>query len=385
MSLARLVGNSLTLFAIIGLLLVVAPARAETPLPSIRLNQKTEKATIDVLGLSKATLADLARLDPDSEKWQHRFVVYVDREKRSDDQPAILGTYRIDKGVLRFEPRYALQRGIRYRAVYRPDKGKPIETIVSLPRPALQATTTIARVYPTTDRVPENLLKFYLHFSAPMTQGESYQHIKLLDEKGKAVDLPFLELDQELWDPSGKRFTLFFDPGRIKRGLKPREEVGPALVEGKRYTLVIDRAWADARGNPLKETFRKSFTVLAPDDRSPDIKTWKLTPPLAGTRAPLRVTFPKSMDHALAERMVWVVDAMGKKLPGNVETTDRETVWQFTPQTPWRTGTFDLVADTRLEDLAGNSLGRPFEVDVLRPVERTIKKETVKVRFSVKK
>jgi len=32
-------------------------------------------------------------------------------------------------------------------------------------------------------------------------------------------------------------------------GLQPREELGPALIEGKRYTLVIDKAWEDANGS----------------------------------------------------------------------------------------------------------------------------------------
>ena len=91
--------------------------------------------------------------------------------------------------------------------------------------------TVVTQVYPTSDKLPENQLKFYLHFSAPMSRGDSYKHIQLLDEKGKAVELPFLELDEELWDPAGKRFTLFFDPGRIKRGLKPREEVGNEIRE----------------------------------------------------------------------------------------------------------------------------------------------------------
>ena len=38
---------------------------------------------------------------------------------------------------------------------------------------------------------------------------------------GQAVADPFLELDEELWSTDGRRFTLLFDPGRIKRGLKP--------------------------------------------------------------------------------------------------------------------------------------------------------------------
>src|SRR5205085_2327280 len=155
------------------------------------------------------------------------------------------------------------------------------EATVMLPKPAAKPTAVVARVYPTADKLPENQLKFYLHFSAPMSQGGSYRHVSLLDARGKKIDYPFLELEEELWDPTGTRFTLFFDPGRVKRGLKPREEVGPALEEGKSYTLVIDRDWTDADGNPLRETFRKRFTVGLPEDEAIDPKIWKFSRPQA--------------------------------------------------------------------------------------------------------
>jgi hypothetical protein len=204
------------------------------------------------------------------------------------------------------------------------------------------------------------------------------------DPAGEAVDLPFLELDQELWDATGKRLTLFLDPGRIKRGLKPREEVGPILVEGKRYTLVIDRAWKDAGGNPLKETFRKTFLVLAPDDATPDPKTWKLQAPAAASRAPLVVRFPESLDHALLHRMLWIEDDRGRRVDGSLTVSDNETRFCFTPRQPWVAGTYHLVANKRLEDLAGNSIGRPFEVDAVRPIQRKIETETVRVPFAVR-
>jgi hypothetical protein len=365
------------------------PPRAKTALaPTIAVNEKM--GTVDVKGLSGESLAELARWKPNDPKWQQFLLLCVERGDGSrEGQPAMLGSYRIEKDLLRFEPRFPLARGVRYRAVLDPSilaagKGnKPQEVALLLPRPKREPTARVAQVYPTADRLPENLLKFYLHFSAPMSQGNCYRHIRLLDVRGKAVAWPFLELDEELWDPSGTRFTLFFDPGRIKRGLKPREEVGPALEEGKRYTLEIDQAWCDAEGTPLKETFRKTFTVTAPDDTLPDPKKWKLAAPAPGTRGPLRVTFPKAMDHALLQRLLWVTDASGKKVAGQVTTQERETVWLFTPEGPWRAGSYQLVADTRLEDLSGNSIGRPFEVDVLRPVERTVKQETVKVPFRV--
>jgi hypothetical protein len=294
--------------------------------------------------------------------------------------------------VVRFEPRFPLARGVRYRAVFRgarlPGGGgaakAPLEVVLELPGPKRVASTVVRAVYPSADRLPENQLKFYLHFSAPMAAGDSYRHVRLLDAGGKAVDLPFLELDQELWTRDGKRLTLFLDPGRIKRGLKPREEVGPVLEEGKRYTLLIDRTWLDAEGNPLKEPFRKAFSVGAPDDKPPDPKTWKLAAPAAGTRAALRVTFPKPMDHALLHHMLWVTDPAGRKVAGTVAVSGQEKAWQFTPQAAWRAGAHHLVADTQLEDLAGNGIGRPFEVDVFRPVERAVKEETVRVRFEVR-
>jgi hypothetical protein len=96
------------------------------------------------------------------------------------------------------------------------------------------------QVYPTSSKLPENHLRFYVHFSAPMSRGEAYEHLRLLRKNGEPVYLPFLEIGEELWDKSGMRLTLLFDPGRVKRGLKPREENGPVLEEGEEYTLVIE-------------------------------------------------------------------------------------------------------------------------------------------------
>jgi hypothetical protein len=216
-----------------------------------------------------------------------------------------------------------------------------------------------------------------------MSRGESYRHIHLLTESSKDVDAPFLELDEELWDPGGKRFTLFFDPGRIKRGLKPREEVGPSLEEGKTYTLVIDKEWRDASGNPLKESYRKQFSVGPPDDNPPDPKTWKLHIPPASSRNPLVISFPKPMDHALLERTIKLIGRNRQVLAGSVAVANEEKNWRFTPQEPWTAGRHSLSVDKVLEDLAGNSIGRPFEVDVLHPPERQLKAEMVTVPFEI--
>ena len=216
-----------------------------------------------------------------------------------------------------------------------------------------------------------------------MSRGEAYHRIKLLDATGTPVADPFLELAEELWSTDGTRFTLLFDPGRVKRGLKPREEVGPVLEAGKSYCLVIDRDWPDAMGNRLQAEFRKSFRVGLPDDSSPDPKRWSIRPPRSNTRDPLEVAFPAPLDWALLERLITVQGADGKVLSGQVSIIRQETCWRFTPKSPWGVGDYRLVIGTDLEDVAGNSIARPFEVDVTGPISVRVRTETVALPFRI--
>ncbi len=387
--------NSLLVASIVVLLGIASARAARAPAegPSIKIRD-AQGTAVDVTVLTANDLASLAKLGTKAEDWTPIFALYVvrgDGKEGGTSPPALLGDYRIEGEILRFTPRFPLARGVKYRAVLDlaqlPSRAgstvKPIETVLLLPRKDTPATV-LERVYPTADTLPENLLRFYLYFSAPMSRGEAYQHVKLLTATGKEVETPFLELDQELWDAEQKRFTLIIHPGRIKSGLKPREELGPVLEKGKTYTLVIDRAWNDAEGRPLKETFRKTFRAAAAVEERLDAQTWKLTAPTAGTRVPLIVSFPRPLDFALLHRMIKVENAQGQVVDGAVEVTDQETRWRFTPKSNWPTGTFHLVADTQLEDLVGNNLSRPFEVDVFHPVQREIKTEKIKVPFEVK-
>src|SRR5258708_25699878 len=116
-----------------------------------------------------------------------------------------------------------------------------------------------------------------------MGGGEAWRHIHLLDQAGAPVELPFLEVDQELWDREYKRLTVLFDPGRIKRGLVPLADAGPAIEDGKQYTLVIDREWLDGRRAPLAAGSRQPFRVGPADRTPPDTAQWRLSAPKAGT------------------------------------------------------------------------------------------------------
>jgi hypothetical protein len=82
-------------------------------------------------------------------------------------------------------------------------------------------------------------------------------------------------------------------------------------------------------------------------------------------------------------RVVWVATSSGQKVAGSILTADRESRWQFTPERPWSAGKYDLVAETTLEDLAGNSIGRPFEVDQFGPIQKQIETKTVSIPFTI--
>jgi hypothetical protein len=379
--------------------------RAEPAGPIIRMRESGPgkgNVVFEVVGLGSMELEMHAQASSSTERWATIFAVHVENVERatSEQTPPILGTYQLDENILRFEPQFPLELGLSYRAVYEyrfdvrdSSSGAavprvhlhsgPITAKFLIPKPAAAATTVVSQVFPSASRLPENTLKFYLHFSAPMSRGEAYRRIHLLDASGKEVRDPFLELDEELWDREGKRFTLFLDPGRIKRGLRPREEVGPVFEEGKSYTLVIDREWPDAAGNALSDSVRKTFTVGPPDDQQPDPNTWKIAAPPAGTTEPLVVKFSEPLDHAMLHRVVVVRDSANRIVEGEMQVYERETRWRLTPTAAWAAGDYTLEVQTDLEDLAGNSIARVFDVDLMEPISRSMKAETWSVPVRV--
>ena len=147
-----------------------------------------------------------------------------------------------------------------------------------------------------------------------MTRGDSYHHITLLDEAEQIIDLPFVELAQELWDEKQQRLTVLLDPGRIKRGLKPNEDVGPPLVAGKKYTLVIAKDWQDAERQSLAQEYRKELAVGSFDATQPDPSSWRISAPQQDSRESLAVTFAEPLDHALSSTVLQCFNLMVPRL-----------------------------------------------------------------------
>lgn len=318
---------------------------------------------IRINGLSRESLEAIHH-----DKLQELIAVYTRRGEDVSETP-LFGEIRVKEGQLQFIPRFPFRPGMQYRIQLHDDLGGTVWDL-SLPaenRP--QPNTEVVDVYPTQATLPENLLKFYVQFSQPMSRGEVYQRTRILDANGRVVELAFLEINEELWDPNHTRVTLLFDPGRIKRELRPREEIGSPLREGKAYTLVVDKSWKDAKGNELTGEFRKDFRVGSHDESCPDPLHWEMEVPMPETKGPLVVRFDEALDRAMLEHDLTVIDANSERVSGAIKVLEHETVWQFVPDETWKSSQYKLRVATRLEDLAGNSISKPFEVDLTQPFE----------------
>jgi len=365
---------------------VVLVAADDQPRPAL-VTPKEGPAVVEVRELPPELYARMKAARPRASDWHPVFRVVVAGGTPQEvlARPPVAGTYTLTQAGVRFEPQFPFVPGREYVAIVRAvPHAEPLLTTFSLPSPPPGPRVAVTAVYPSANRLPENTLRFYLHFSGPVARGDVYRHLRLVRDDGVVVDSPFLQLPEELWSPDGNRLTVFFHPGRVKRGLVPRAEEGPILEEGRTYTLSISGNWQDTEGRPLLSGFHKTFTVEPPDDHPVDPADWSLVPPRAGTDAPLVVRLPRPLDHALLGRLVSVTDAAGKPVPGQLTVGGGERVLTFAPHEAWLRGEYRLVVDTRLEDVCGNRVGEPFEVDVLGPITPRIEVRTVERAFTVR-
>jgi len=346
---------------------VAVTAIAQTP--AIQLDSGAFKVT--GWNAAAATIKD----------WSPLFKIFAG----TGDVPPLLGTYAVEGSTLVFHPRYPIAGGVQYRAVFQIPNGTAITKTFDGPQRDSTPRARVVNVYPSADVLPSNQLRLYIYFSAPMSRGEAAQHIHILDENGKALEgaAAVLLRGEELWDPNYQRLTMTFDPGRIKRELTSNKMIGPPIAEGKRYTLTIDREWKDARGLPMVEGFRKQYRGGPAQRTPPDPKQWNVNPPKAGTSGALVVEFPNPMNYALLQRMIQVSGSQGT-IAGSIAVERQETQWRFTPREAWKPGNYRLIVDTGIEDLAGNHIGQPFDIDVFEKVTERITAATVPIPFTIR-
>ncbi len=299
--------------------------------------------------------------------------------------PSVAGRFFVERDAVCFVPRFQFIDGTVYSFLV--DAGGGPDNLevwtIQCPSAQLAPATEVVAIYPTAAEVPVNLLKVYVHFSRPMSEGWADRAVRVCREDiGEALEGAFLPPDPELWDPARRRLTMLLDPGRIKRGLVPNLEVGYPLTEGVPVRVEIGPEYRDARGQPLKTGGKRSYRI-GPALRSRiDPGCWHLTAPGVGSLRPLLVEFDRPLDHALLQHSLWVCGPEETPLRGWGEVGAAESSWTFTPASPWKDGEYRLVVNSKLEDLAGNTAVRVFDRDVTVAGEAPSERGPIVVAFS---
>jgi hypothetical protein len=306
-----------------------------------------------------------------------------------DDLPDISGDYDILGDGVRFIPHFTFGLGVLFRATLelnapgRPDLAEVQTLEFSFPREMRAMETKVSHVFPSSDLLPENLLRLYIRFSNPMQRGRAAGNIETLGPDGMPMPDILYRPPVELWDRSMTCLTILLDPGRLKRSVGPNRALGPPLAVGLRYTLSIGTGMIDMYGRPLSKAFARSF-IVTDAVRSPVvIGEWKIAPPAAGSHKPLELSFPRPLDWAQLWQGIAVTSATGQPIGGRIDIDRGETRWRFTPDEPWRAGGHRLCVSPDLEDICGNTPYGPFDAPFRSTEEVAFETAPRLVPFSV--
>ena len=284
--------------------------------------------------------------------------VFVKNEIEEVSSNAVQGRYVIENDYLVFAPYFPFERGMTY--VVR-TKHTAIDTSYSyqsfqVGKKQVVDEAKVISIYPSANKLPENLLRFYFYFNTPMKKGQALKYIQLVDVEGNIDNHAFMEFKQELWSADGKRLTILFDPGRIKRGVSTNMELGPALLEGNKYQLIISGAWQDVHGQELSVKTMKEFVVGKAYRQQIKVDELEIQQPEANSDDTLSIYFDRIIDHALVHSMLRIEDENEMLITGHWEMSDEERTVQFTPEYRWKKGQYRIIMDSRLEDVVGNNL-----------------------------
>jgi len=309
------------------------------------------RVVIELIDLGSAA----NRLEPSS------IIVFGTFDKATHTITPLAGEFNEVDGSLIFTPFQRLSREGFYAAKDLVRGGMTIYDYTTYFR---QDRNTAVWIYPPESaHIPANHLKFYVHFDEPMQPTESWKHFSLLDlSTGELVPRPFRHI--ELWDEDNQRLTLWFHPGRQKTGVNLNEDLGAILTEGHEYLLKIDKSWKTQAGYPLSRDEMHAFTTFAADHEQPAPEKWTLTAPTVNSKEPLLIAFSEALDFAMVGKMITSCTIDGEILELIHQPELNGKGLQLLNDGIWTAGQYVLQLNPRLEDLAGNSLERPFEVDL---------------------
>ena len=261
------------------------------------------------------------------------------------EKPSVAGSWSVAVDGLKFEPQFPLVPGVKYRAFCDLDsiprtktQGDAFSLSVFIPKPPPGPRVRVLNVYPSANRLPENTLRLYIHFSGLVARGDVYKRVKLVRDDGKEVVRP-LRRDRR-GTVVGRRTSPHapLRSGAREARAHPGEEHGPILEEGRSYTLTIDPKWPYAGGPPARRRLQEDVLRDRPR-RRPGVAGPVETDCAAGRvgRAALGPTGEAARPGAVGPDAVGGGCA-GQRVEGTLSVGGGERVVSFAPAKPWAKG-----------------------------------------------
>ncbi|MDT0558858.1 Ig-like domain-containing protein [Ichthyenterobacterium sp. W332] len=281
-------------------------------------------------------------------------VYYLLKNNKLDENNVVRGVFKKNVQNVTFVPEFPFLQNVIYVLKYSKgavefsipteNKNKPIVT----------------QVYPTSNKLPVNLLRMYIQFSKPMKTINNLKHIKLFDAAGEEVKGVIFNNVYELWNDAQTQLTIIFDPARVKTGLIANEQLGRVLKPNQTYHLVINNL-QDVYGNSLKEPYTKTFSVIKEDIVSPDTDLWNILLPSPNNKIALQVDFGNSIDMMSLLHRIRIYNSDNEIIKVSIHIGQEEKSIKFIQEEKWVKGNYTLKINSRLSDPSGNNLNGLFD------------------------
>lgn len=297
-------------------------------------------------------------------------------QEGKESQTPLLGLYSKNEDTIFFQPQFELGDGLSFNAHFY-HKNDTVKTFYKTPSINLNITNEIfvKEVFPRSNKIPKNILTFYIEFSEPMLEDESaFRYVNLYNENKEII--PHVWLNKSTWI-SDKMLMLMIHPGRVKRGIRYYDNLGDVFYVGKKYYLEITDKVKPLYKNSKVKSFTKGFEIIDPTASCPKILQNKFSIPRRNSKEKLKIVFDKPMDlYSILGGISINIYSMDINIQGKFIPGSDDTEWYFIPEKPWTEKKYTLIFNKYVSDPSGNGLIKPFETT---KIKKSYTKDIVKV------
>ena len=304
--------------------------------------------------------------------------IFMIQEKKEAQTP-LLGNYAVKEDTIFFEPQFELGDGLSFN-VHFYYKNDTVKSSYKTPfaQNNINSEIVIKNIFPRSNKIPKNILTFYVEFSQPMMEDESaFRYVNLYNEHNEIV--PQVWLNKSRWI-TDKILMLMIHPGRVKSGISYYENLGDVFDAGKRYYLEITDKIKPLQKNAIVKPLIKEFEITEPTASCPKVLQNKFSIPRINSKEKLKIVFDRPMDfYTILGGISIIPYNTDISIQGKITCGSDDTEWSFVPDTPWTEKKYTLILNKYVTDTSGNGLIKPFESTIIK--KSYLKPNVKKIHF----